>query len=193
MQEDILIQISNKLKEKRRERGITLQTLADQAQVSKGLISQIENNRTIPSLLVLINLIKSLGVDLNDFFNEIGPNGTPEAVVIRRQADYQPFEKENARGFRYRRILTRTVHGQAIDVVLLNLTPQARRAAFVKTDAYELKYVLSGRIEYVIGDHTYALEEGDSLFFDGRVPHNLRNTGETEAVLLVIYFFHEKK
>jgi transcriptional regulator with XRE-family HTH domain len=193
MQEDILIQISHKLKEKRKERGITLQTLADQAQVSKGLISQIENNRTIPSLLVLINLIKSLGVDLNEFFNEIGANGQPDAVLVRRRNEYQPFEKEHAKGFRYRRVLTRTVHGQAIDVVLLTLTPQARRAHAVKTDAYELKYVLAGSIEYQIGEQTYTLGEGDSLFFDGRISHNLRNVGETDAVLLVIYFFHEKK
>lgn len=193
MQEDILIQISNQLKQKRKERGITLQTLADQARVSKGLISQIENNRTIPSLLVLINLIKSLGVDLNEFFNEIGPNGQTDPVVVRRRVEYQPFEKENAKGFRYRRVLTRTVHGQALDVVLLTLTPKAHRAHAVKTDAYELKYVLSGNIEYVIGEQTYQLAEGDSLFFDGLTSHNLRNTGETDAVLLVIYFFHEKK
>ena len=43
MQEDIIIRISNRLREVRKEKNITLQELADLAGVSKGLISQIEN------------------------------------------------------------------------------------------------------------------------------------------------------
>ncbi|WP_409994912.1 helix-turn-helix domain-containing protein [Chitinophaga pinensis] len=46
------------MKEKRREKNITVQDLADRAKVIKGLISQIENSRTIPSLIVLIDIIK---------------------------------------------------------------------------------------------------------------------------------------
>nr|WP_227256257.1 helix-turn-helix transcriptional regulator [Pedobacter sp. MR2016-19] len=51
--------------------GITVQELADKAEVSKGLISQIENSRTIPSLMVLMDIIKSLEIDLNSFFKDI--------------------------------------------------------------------------------------------------------------------------
>ena len=71
MQEDIIIQISHKIKEKRKAKGITVQELADRADVSKGLISQIENNRTVPSLLVLVNIIRALNLDMNEFFNDI--------------------------------------------------------------------------------------------------------------------------
>ncbi|WP_232793566.1 helix-turn-helix domain-containing protein [Siphonobacter sp. SORGH_AS_0500] len=71
MNEDVLIQISSQLKDKRKGQGITLQELANRAEVSKALISQIENNRTIPSLLVLINLIRSLGLDLNIFLMKL--------------------------------------------------------------------------------------------------------------------------
>ena len=58
MQEDIIVQISNKLKEVRKDKNITLQELADSAGVSKGMLSQVENNRTIPSLTVFLNIIK---------------------------------------------------------------------------------------------------------------------------------------
>ena len=71
MQEDILIQISNKIKEIRKQKNITIQELANKAGVSKGLISQIKNNRTDPSLPVLWNIVHSLNLDLNDFFKEI--------------------------------------------------------------------------------------------------------------------------
>ena len=71
MQEDILIQISNKIKEIRKQKNITVQELANKAGVSKGLISQIENNRTVPSLPLPMNIVHSLNLDLNDFFKEI--------------------------------------------------------------------------------------------------------------------------
>ena len=48
MQEDIIVQITNKLKDIRKEKNITLQELAESAGVTKGMLSQVENNRTIP-------------------------------------------------------------------------------------------------------------------------------------------------
>jgi transcriptional regulator with XRE-family HTH domain len=60
MQQELLVQISHKIKDSRKNRGITMQQLAVKAGVSKALISQIENNRTVPSLTVLLNIIRSL-------------------------------------------------------------------------------------------------------------------------------------
>ena len=74
MQDDILIQISNKIKESRKAQKKTVQELATEAQVSKGLISQIENNRTVPSLHVLMNIVLALNIDLKDFFEDISHN-----------------------------------------------------------------------------------------------------------------------
>ena len=192
MQEEILIQISNKLKEERKAKGVTLQRLADQAQVSKGLISQIENNRTIPSLLVLLNLIRSLDVNLDDFFSDLQEQSVAEKVIVKRSEDYQSFEKEHAKGFTYRRIMTRTVRNTPIDIVLLELKKGATRSQMVKTDAFEYKYVISGTVEYAIGQEKYVLEAGDSIYFDARLPHKPTNIGDGEAVMLVLYIFNEK-
>ncbi len=62
--DDIILQISQRLREVRKDRNSTLQEVADIAGVSNGLLSQVENSRTIPSLPVLFNLIKALGIDL---------------------------------------------------------------------------------------------------------------------------------
>ncbi|MGQ4828447.1 cupin domain-containing protein, partial [Enterococcus faecalis] len=61
----------------------------------------------------------------------------------------------------------------------------------VSTDAYEFKLLLKGTVEYVIGDETFIMEEGDTLFFDATLLHNPRNIGTTEAVLLVVYLFNK--
>jgi transcriptional regulator with XRE-family HTH domain len=191
MTEDIIIQISNKIKEKRKAKGITIQELADKAEVSKGLISQIENNRTVPSLLVLINIIRALNLDMNEFFNEIGREQQTSRVIIKQEASYQVFEKEAAKGFLYKRVLTRSVKNYPVDIVILELKKGARRNQMVKTDAYEYKYIIQGKVEYQIENEKYTLNTGDSLFFDGRLGHKPANLGDEDARILVVYFFLE--
>lgn len=192
MEEDVLIQISNRIKERRREKNITVQELATRANVSKGLISQIENSRTIPSLLVLIEIIKALEIDLNEFFKDIRSRTTDLPVVVKRKSEYDHFEKEHASGFHYQRIFTQSITQSTIDIVILTLEPDAIRP-LVETDAFEYKYVLYGEIEYQFNEDIIVLHQGDSMLFDGRMPHTPKNLGTTEASMLVIYFFEEKK
>lgn len=189
MQEDILIQIGDKIREKRKAGGITLQELANQAKVSKGLVSQIENSRTVPSLPVLINLIKSLDIDLNDFFSGIVDRGQPAKVIVKHKDDYQIFEKEPVKGFLYKRIMSKDINNVPIDIVCLELKKDAKRSAIVKTDAYEYKYVIKGSVQYAINGEKHLLNEGDSIFFDGRLGHKPANVGNSDALILVVYFF----
>ena len=189
MEDDVLIQISNRIKEKRREKNITVQELASRANVSKGLISQIENSRTVPSLIVLIDIIKALEIDLNVFFKDIDA-GKKFPLIIRRQAEYHHFEKEHAEGFHYQRIFTQSIKHSTVDIVILELEPDANRPK-VETEAYEYKYILNGTIEYEFDDTTYILNQGDSMLFDGRIPHTPKNIGNEMARMLVIYFFED--
>lgn len=192
MEEDILIQISNRIKERRREKNITVQELAIRANVSKGLISQIENSRTIPSLIVLIDIIKALEIDLNEFFKDMRSKSDHPPVLVKRKHEYDHFEKEHADGFHYQRIFTQSISQSTVDIVILELEPDATRP-LVETEAFEYKYILSGQIAYQFNDDTIILNQGDSMLFDGRIPHTPKNMGDTTASMLVIYFFEEKK
>jgi transcriptional regulator with XRE-family HTH domain len=192
MEQDILIQISHRIKERRREKNITVQELAIRANVSKGLISQIENSRTIPSLIVLIDIIKALEIDMNEFFKDIRSKDNPVPILIKRKAEYEHFEKEHANGFHYQRIFTQSISKSTIDIVILELEPDAERP-MVETEAFEYKYVLQGEIEYQFSHEKIILNEGDSMLFDGRISHTPKNRSKTKASMLVIYFFEEKK
>jgi transcriptional regulator with XRE-family HTH domain len=189
MQEDLLIQIGNKIKEVRKSKGITVQELADRAEVSKGLISQIENNRAIPSLQVLMKVILSLQINLPDFFEELRTVSGEQGVLIVRKTDYRSIQKEADKGFEYKRILTRNIAGGSTDIVLLELKKGAVRKRLVHTEAFEYKYIIRGSLKYEIDGKDYLLEEGDSIFFDGRLGHRLSNPGNTDTLMLVIYFF----
>ncbi len=192
MEDNTIFKISNKIKEIRKEKGITIQEVADRAGVSKGLISQIENNRTIPSLLVLINIINALNIDLNEFFKDFNSELDSGPVVVRKKDTYSPFEKESAIGFHYKRIFTSAMDNSTMDIVLLELLPDAQRP-MVETEAYEYKYIISGQVEYIFNDQKISLEEGDSIFFNGRLSHTPRNVGSEKAVILIVYFFENKK
>ncbi len=192
MEDNTIFKISNKIKGIRKEKGITIQEVADKAGVSKGLISQIENNRTIPSLLVLINIINALNVDLNEFFKDFNSELDSGPIVVRKKDSYSPFEKESAIGFHYKRIFTSAMDSATMDIVLLELLPDAQRP-MVETEAYEYKYIISGHVEYIFNDQTIRLEEGDSIFFNGRLSHTPRNIGKEKAVMLIVYFFENKK
>jgi transcriptional regulator with XRE-family HTH domain len=189
MHEELLLLLGDKIKTKRTQKNITLEQLATKAGVSKGLISQIENNRTVPSLPVLFNIIHSLEEDLRTFFEDMHDSINGSRVLIIRKGQEKMFTKEPVKGFSYKRILTRSVTSQAVDVVLLELKKNAGRKQFIQTDAYECKYMLQGDVEYQVENEVFTLHEGDTLFFDGRAKHRLKNIGPAEALLLAFYLF----
>jgi mannose-6-phosphate isomerase-like protein (cupin superfamily) len=49
--------------------------------------------------------------------------------------------------------------------------------------------MISGECFYTIGEEEVLLKEGDSIFFDGRIPHVPVNKGKISAKMLVLYFF----
>jgi len=187
MREFVLSTLGKEIKKVREQRRQTLQEVACQAKVSKGLLSKIENGRTIPSLPVLISIIKSLKTDMGDFFAKIEQNHL-DGIIHIPQNEYVPFEKEAALGFLYRHILSNNMGKQAFEVVILELKPDSYRES-VTTDAWEYKYMLEGVVEYRIGEKVIQFKKGESLLFDGRIPHVPVNKSAKKAKMLVIYLY----
>jgi transcriptional regulator with XRE-family HTH domain len=63
-----ILEVGRRIKQKRLDKRMTLQELADKSGVSKGLVSQVENGRTIPSLPVMLGIIQSLEIEVSAFF-----------------------------------------------------------------------------------------------------------------------------
>jgi quercetin dioxygenase-like cupin family protein len=47
-------------------------------------------------------------------------------------------------------------------------------------------YVLDGKVEAVIGEDTYGISKGDTLYFESSVPHFFRNTGAADARMICV-------
>jgi transcriptional regulator with XRE-family HTH domain len=185
---DYLIGIGKRIKDIRKASKKTISSVASDAEVSNGLISRIENGRTIPSLPVLLNIINALEITVSAFFEGM-PKPSELGYIISRCEENATIEKEDeAKGFSYKYIFGKQLSSIGFEAVLLEVQPNSQREK-VETDAYEFKYMLSGECYYTIGDDEVLLKEGDSLFFDGRIPHVPINKGQVSAKMLVLYFF----
>lgn len=186
MNELILSKLGKQLRTFRHQKSLTLHEVALKAKVSKGLISKIENGRTIPSLPVLLSIINALSVDVSQFFNNFNSKNELE-IIHKKPQDSEPIKKEEAIGFFYNYILNYNFSDLAIETVVLDLMPGSRRKP-VTTDGFELKYMLEGEIDYHIGEKVIKLEKGDTLFFNANKPHVPVNNSDRKASMLIVYF-----
>jgi len=186
MRGDEIQMVGRRIREIRMSKMLKLTETAAIAGVSKGLLSRIENGRTIPSLPVLFSILQAITENPASFFEKINFSMDSPFYIHLTEKDYEPIQKEDSSGFHYFSILSRSFSQVTFQAVLLNLEPDATRD-MVTTDGMEYIYLISGSIEYMLGKEILFLEEGDSLFFDGRVPHLKINHSGKLARILVIY------
>jgi transcriptional regulator with XRE-family HTH domain len=187
---EVVIRIAQKIRSTRLEKNMTIQQLATRTNVSKGLLSKIENSRTVPSLPVFVTLIQSLDISLKEFFRDIVLINGKDYLLVKKD-QYSPMEREGRVGFNYQHILSQTLTTCTMEAVILEVEPGAKGRPST-TDGYEFKYMISGSCEYQINDETIVLEEGDSIYFDASLPHIPINNTKKKAVMLVIYFILPK-
>ena len=186
--EDYLIGIGKRIKDIRKQNKKTISDVAIHAGVTAGLISRIENGRTIPSLPVFLKIVGALDTEMTAFFEGM-PKVNGANFLVTRKNDQTLIEKEDeAIGFQYHHIFSKQLNSVGFETVLLEEKPNSQREKGV-TDAFEFKYILTGECYYEIGDQEVLLQEGDSIFFDGRIPHVPINKGKASSKMLVVYFF----
>jgi len=185
MGSSLYLNIGRKIREIRLVNKATLAEVSNDAGISKGLLSKIENGRTIPSLPVLLQIIKALNADLSTFFEGIADRNS-YSYIHKKAEEYCLEEKEESEGFSYFSIMSEEVRNITLQSALLRLQPGAQREKVV-TDGFTFLYMVEGEVEYVLDKEAISLSTGDSLFFDGRIPHVPQNNSENTAVMLVIY------
>ena len=178
--------IAKKIKEIRLMQGVTLSDLSKRTVLSKGLLSKIENGRTIPSLPVFMNLAKALNTSPKDFFEGSSLSGGKYYIHLRR-SDYTLARKEGRQGFDYNFIFSQMLAPCRMQAYLITIRPKSEKKTTV-TDGFEFKHILHGWCDYHIGDEVLTLEEGDSLYFDASIPHMPVNKSKGNVVMLAFYF-----
>lgn len=191
MNRDEISILGPRIREIRVIKDYKLVEIAQKASISKGLLSRIENGRTLPSLPVLFSIIAALGESPSSFFENMKPSVHKPFFVLKNESELPSIIKEDSTGFNYFAILNHTFSDITFNATLLKLEPDAQREP-VTTDGMEFIYLVTGEIVYNIGNEAFIMKEGDSLFFDGRVPHLKINRSGKMAKILVIYLLFNK-
>jgi transcriptional regulator with XRE-family HTH domain len=161
----------------RRQRGLTLESLAEQTGLTKSYLSKIERRQSTPSIAVALKVARALDVDVAQLFSD---ETTDEKIAIDRAGDRRKVTAE-----RYVP-LAPTVLGKS-------MSPFVVRPAGVAVDeprpvhaGQEFVFVHAGTVELDYGDHTIRLGPGDSAYFDASVSHRFRSIGKAAAEVVVV-------
>ncbi|MGN6576038.1 MAG: helix-turn-helix domain-containing protein [Nocardioides sp.] len=167
-----LDRVGPRLQRLRKQRGITLTSLATATGISKSTLSRLETGQRRPSLEVLLPLAQAYRVPLDDLV------GAPEVG--------DPRIRPKPRRVNGRTVLPLTGPGgvQAWKIVIprSQANPEPR-----SHDGFEWLYVLSGRMRLVLGDQDLVLGVGEAAEFDTAVPHWFGSTGDGSAEVLSIF------
>jgi quercetin dioxygenase-like cupin family protein len=77
--------------------------------------------------------------------------------------------------------------GGAYCLLEVSLAPGMGVPRHTHTREDEAYYVLAGELEVVVGDETFVLRAGDTLMAPRDVPHQLRNSGNSENHYLLLF------
>jgi transcriptional regulator with XRE-family HTH domain len=201
--------IGGRLREERTRRGVTVRGLARDIGVSASLISQIETDKSSPSVSTLYAITTALGISIEDLFG--GATGARPTSAPGPAADadapppiagsHRPLEPDRQRRIgpvvdRHDRELltldsgvTWELLGQIpdshVDFLLITYQPggtSSSNGGLMRHSGAEYGYVISGELTLTLGFDKHRLAAGDAVSFDSTLPHAYRNDGVEPAV-----------
>jgi transcriptional regulator with XRE-family HTH domain len=193
--------IKEKIKELRKDRNLTLEQLANIVGCSKSYISQLENGVATPSISMLGKLSKGLNTNMTNLILSVEENGDQstarvEAPKSTRTSDYY-MRKNRRRTFNYpdgktlSQFLTTAVYQKTMQPIYTTIEPGGESNGddmiIHPKNSEEFVWVLKGKVEFEINGEILIIEEGDTLYFDGSIPHRWKNTTQQLAEALFVW------
>ena len=167
--------LGEKLKGIRAARTLSLEELAKKTNLTRSFLSQIEKNRTSPSISSLIRIAAALEVRVGDLFleeknmeNYIIHEEEREAYVVEKDKVRVELLAPRRRDIKFEPMLVHFGVGGTTDVI------SAKGVYFC--------LVLQGKLELTIGEEVHILTKGDSVYLDSPPEHFWKNIGKTEVV-----------
>ncbi len=173
--------IANHVRARRLEIGLNVGQLAERTGISKGMLSKIENAQTSPSLSTLERLAGALDMPVTSLFR--GLSEERDAVFVKAGSGPEIVRKGTRSGHTYELLGSLRGPYKRIEPLLVKLDDETEVFPLFQHSGIEVLYMLSGVMEYGYGRQRYKMERGDTLQFEGDIPH-----GPTQLVKLPIRF-----
>ncbi|MGM9970592.1 MAG: cupin domain-containing protein [Anaeroplasma sp.] len=165
-----------KIKEKRKLLCLTQEELANRCELSKGFISQVENDKVSPSIETLELILEVLGTTLSDFFKE---TDTPNIIFTQEEQYEKDFGSYNQVW------LVPTAQEHIMEPIYITLMPNSETVLDYPHYGEEFGYVIDGEIIVCYGDKEEKCKTGESFYFIANKEHNIKN--KTNKVAQIIW------
>ena len=166
------MEIGSKIKQLRQQLNLSQSELADRCELTKGYISQLENDLTSPSIATLIDILSALGTNLSDFFKK----EDDERIVFSEN----DFIEKHDDGMILKWIIPNAQKNE-MEPVLVELLAGASTTDDFPHEGEEFGFVLEGKISISLGNAKYTCKKGESFYYTANKPHNIKNIGKTTA------------
>jgi quercetin dioxygenase-like cupin family protein len=172
----IKLDIGTKIRAIRNRKKITIAQMSDGTGLSKGFISNVENNNTSPSISTLNTIATFLGVPL------------PSLLLEKKQHMHVVKKEERTTStFNNLKIEHLTSKG-GLKMRIVEVPPGASIGEPHSHEGEESHLVLEGKILAEQGEDSVIVEKGDSFSWNASVPHFVKNIGDSKAVILIAVY-----
>ena len=169
------MEIGIKIKRLRLKNNLTQEELADRCELSKGYISQLENELTSPSIATLEDILNALGTTPAEFFSD-----EKESKVVFTPADF--IEKSTERCLI--EWLVPNAQKNEMEPIRVTLEPHATLEEDIPHEGEEFGYVLRGSVVLHLGNSAYNVKKGEVFYFSSERVHRVENRTSEKAVLV---------
>ena len=169
------MKIGERLKRLRMVNSLTQEELASRADLTKGFISQLENDATSPSIATLKDIVDVFGISMQEFFSE----EPDQDIVFGKDARVTATDD----GVKVE-LLVPGAQNREMDPVLVTLDPDGEMDEQPIHEGEEFGYVISGKVQLRLDDKLYTVGKGECFYFASDRRHTVKNVGKGAAKLL---------
>lgn len=175
--EELINTIGPKLRSIRLEKKLTIKQVSERTNLTKSLISQIENGKITPSLRSLLAIAKVLDITIGSFFDN---HRTGVKPVVQKNERKVLSTKNGVKIY----LLTPDLHDRTVEFLYVVYDEHSSSELMYSHRGQECGIVLKGKLEVLVNQDAYILKAGDSIAISSHVPHRISNIhkGKTEVI-----------
>ena len=173
-----MVDIGKKIRALRLENDLTQDELASRLELTKGYISQLENNLTSPSIQTLFSILEVLGTNVQEFF---GGESSDVPVVFKKDDFYEKDDHELRHKISW---IVPNAQRYQMEPIIIIIESGGQSVIDDPHAGEEFGYVLEGQITVVLNKKRYIVKKGETFYYAANKEHYLINNGSLPAKIL---------
>ena len=178
---DQLKDIGMRLASLREDCEYSLAQMADLLKMDLDEYKEYEKGNKDFSFSFVYNCANILGVDVLDIISGSSPT-LSKACMVKSGKGFS-VKREHEYDYKH---LAYTFRNKKAEPFLVTIEPDDATPVLHGHEGQEFNYMLSGEMTLYIGDISYDMKKGDSIYFDASLPHAAKAKGEKAAQFIAV-------